>query len=462
MRNKQNLQLCTQGRRAWYSADGTVDNPYIIGIGGGSASGKTSVAEQIVKKLNIPWVVILSMDSFYNILTLEQSKLAHQSKFDFDHPTAFDMDLAFEILTKLKEGKSVNVPIYDFASHSRQSKSISIYGANIIIFEGIFALFEERIRELMDIFVDTDPDIQLTRRIRRDIKFRGRDVDSILDQYIRFVKPSFDNYIRPTMKFADIIIPRGVENTVAIDIMTQHIQNQLDEKIKNMRLDLVKTPITESVPKTVHRLPFTNQVQIIHTILRDKNTERDNFVFHVDRLSILLMDYVATLLPTTEIEVTTRTNSIYKGTKITENLCGVFILRGGGTMEPGLTKVFREAMIGKLLIQTNPKTGDSELYYCKLPKAIKENNVILADATIGTGASALMAIRILLDHEVPEERIIFVCILAAQVGLAVLTKAFPRITIVTSGVDPELNKRKLWIEPGMGNFGDRYFGTEEE
>ncbi|KAI9257086.1 uridine kinase [Helicostylum pulchrum] len=464
MNNKKTVQLCFQGRKPWYHADGSVSDPYMIGIAGGSASGKTSVAERVLKNLNVPWVVIVSMDSFYNILSPEDSKLAHQNRFDFDHPSAFDYDLLCETLIKLKEGKSVTVPIYNFSTHSREEKTTTVYGANVIIFEGIFALYDKRIRDMMDvrIFVDTDSDIQLARRLQRDIFHRGRDVNGILDQYARYVKPSFDNYVRPTMKFADVIIPRGLENAIAIDLMTKHIQSQLNESRINLRWGLLDTPVPEKLPETVNVLPPKNQVKGIHTILRDQKTTRDEFVFYADRLAVLLMESAVSCLPVEPLTVITPIGAEYKGLKFSQKICGVSILRAGGTMEAGLKRVFSDAVIGKLLIQTDPSTGDPELHYCKLPKDLGDYDIILMDAMVGTGAAALMAIRVLLDHEVPEERIIFVTFLAAQIGLTVITNAFPRVKIVTSMVDPNLNKEKLWIEPGIGNFGDRYFGTEED
>jgi uridine kinase len=172
----------------------------------------------IIKKLDVPWVVLLSMDSFYKALSPEEIELAHHNDYNFDHPNAFDYDLLFETLTKLKAGKSVQVPIYDFKTHSRLAKTRHVYGANVIVFEGIFGLYDPKINALMDLklFVDTDDDTRLVRRLKRDISERGRDMQGVLRQYHRFVKPMFDEYIRPTMRNADIIIPRGAENVGTI------------------------------------------------------------------------------------------------------------------------------------------------------------------------------------------------------------------------------------------------------
>ncbi|CAO3699960.1 unnamed protein product [Rhizopus stolonifer] len=418
---------------------------------------------RVLKNLNLPWVVILSMDSFYNVLTPEQKKLSEQNLYDFDHPRALDYALVYDTLKKLKEGKSVTVPVYNFATHAREERTVSIYGANVIIFEGVLALYDKDIRDMMDvkIFVDTDADIQLARRIQRDIEFRGRDLEGILNQYTKYVKPAYDNYVRPSMKFADMIIPRGLENAVAIDLVTKHVQTQLNENKTRFRSGLLDTPIKE-IPNSVHILHDSNQIQGIHTILRDRTTERDAFVFYADRLAVLLMEYSINLLPSVPISVKTPIDENYNGLKYSQKICGVSILRAGGTMEAGLKRVFSDAIIGKLLIQTNSQSGDPELHYCKLPKDVQDYQIILMDALIGTGAAALMAIRVLLDHEVPLDQIIFLSFLSTGLGLTVITNAFPGLKIVTSMIDPSLNKQTLWIEPGIGNFGDRYFGTEED
>ncbi|CDS13428.1 hypothetical protein LRAMOSA05604 [Lichtheimia ramosa] len=390
------------------------------------------------------------MDSFYNVLSPEQSALAHANNFDFDHPSAFDYDLLYDALCKLKHGKSVNIPVYDFSLHARADKTTSIYGANVIIFEGIYALYDKRIRDLMDL-----------KAIQRDIAERGRDKEGILQQYSRFVKPAFDDHIQPTVKHADVIIPRGLENVVAIDLITKHVQKQLNERRMHLRWDLANTPIDNEVPPDVVVLPTTNQIKGMHTILRDRTTSRDEFIFYAERLSTLIVEAALNLLPFKETTVTTPIGAQYKGTAFTEKICGVSILRAGGTMETGLRRVCNDVAIGKLLIQTDPSTGEPQLHYCKIPSDVKDYQVVLMDATIGTGAAGLMAIRVLLDHDVPEENIIFTVYLAAPVGLNVIAKAFPKVKIVTSMVDPVLSKETLYIEPGIGNFGDRYFGTED-
>ena len=162
----------------------------------------------------------------------EQHDAAARNDYNFDHPDAFDFELLIETLQKLKEGKKVEVPIYNFITHSRDSKTVSMYGANVIIFEGILAFHNKTVLDMLDmkVFVDTDSDIRLGRRLKRDITQRGRDLKGVIEQYMRFVKPAFENFILPGKECADIVVPRGGENKVAIDLIVRHSRKQLDKQ----------------------------------------------------------------------------------------------------------------------------------------------------------------------------------------------------------------------------------------
>jgi uridine kinase len=177
----------------------------------------------------MPWVTVLSMDSFYKVLTPAQHELASTNEYNFDTPDAFDFHLLYETLLRLSEGKSVDVPVYDFTTHKRDINTNVMYGADVLIFEGILAFHMKEIVDLMDIkvFVDTDADTRLARRLSRDTGERGRDFSGVLDQYIRHVKPAFEQYIAPGAKVADVIIPRGGENLVAIDLIVRQVKTQL-------------------------------------------------------------------------------------------------------------------------------------------------------------------------------------------------------------------------------------------
>nr|XP_055121375.1 uridine-cytidine kinase-like 1 isoform X16 [Symphalangus syndactylus] len=257
--------IYTAGRPPWYNEHGTQSKEaFAIGLGGGSASGKTTVARMIIEALDVPWVVLLSMDSFYKVLTEQQQEQAAHNNFNFDHPDAFDFDLIISTLKKLKQGKSVKVPIYDFTTHSRKKDWKTLYGANVIIFEGIMAFADKTLLELLDmkIFVDTDSDIRLVRRLRRDISERGRDIEGVIKQYNKFVKPSFDQYIQPTMRLADIVVPRGSGNTVAIDLIVQHVHSQLEER--KLRWDMAALASAHQchpLPRTLSVLKSTPQGQ---------------------------------------------------------------------------------------------------------------------------------------------------------------------------------------------------------
>ncbi|KAF9215354.1 Uridine-cytidine kinase-like 1 [Podila verticillata] len=462
-----NHVIAAEGRPPWYRSDGQNCDCYIVGIAGGSASGKTSVAQRIIKNLNVPWVVLLSMDSFYKDLTPEEVEIAHRNDWDFDSPNSYDYDLLLETITKLKQGRTVDVPIYDFETHKRvPNKHTTVYGANVIIFEGIFGLYDKKVLEMMDlkVFVDTDTDICLARRIKRDVAERGFDVAGVLTLYQRFVKPSYDNYVYPTKRNADVVIPRGLENLVAIDLLTKHIQRQLQERKMQSRWDMARISAPEELPSNVIVLEKTKQLLGMHTIIRDINTSRHDFIFYADRLATLVIERALEELPYEPRTVQTPTSQTVHGLGQKVNVGGVSILRAGGTMEIGLRRVIRDAVIGKILIQTNSLNGEPQLHYCKLPPSLRDNNtyIFLMDAVVGTGAAGLMAIRVLLDHDVPEDRIIFLSFLAGPQGLHTIAKAFPRVKIVTSYIDSVLNAQTLFLEPGLGNFGDRYFGTENE
>jgi len=456
--------IYTAGRPPWYDSQGQQVEPFVIGICGGSASGKTTVANKIISELGVPWVSQLSMDSFYKVLNEEQHQLAALNEYNFDNPDAFDFELLFETLQRLKEMKKVDLPIYNFMTHRRETKTVSMYGANVIIFEGILAFHMEAIRNILDmkIFVETDSDVRLARRLKRDISNRGRDIHGVMQQYENHVKPAYDRYIAPTMTYADIIVPRGGENQVAINLIVQHVQTQLTSRGFKLRSKLAESGPGSgtAMPSTLKVLPSTPQIKGLHTYIRNRQTARDEFIFYSKRLIRLVIEYSLSLLPYETVSVCTPQGLQYEGRRcLVKKICGVSILRAGETMEQALSDVCKDIRIGKILIQTNWDTGEPELYYLRLPKDIKDYQVILMDATVATGAAAMMAIRVLLDHDVPEQNINLVSLLMAESGVHTIAYAFPQVKIVTTAVDPEIND-KFHVLPGIGNFGDRYFGTE--
>uniref|UniRef100_A0A1A8ADU9 uridine/cytidine kinase n=1 Tax=Nothobranchius furzeri TaxID=105023 RepID=A0A1A8ADU9_NOTFU len=183
-----------------------IQQPFLIGVSGGTASGKSSVCEKIMELLgqnkidhHQRQVAILSQDSFYKALTPEQKAKALKGQFNFDHPDAFDNELIMQTLRQILQGKTVHIPIYDFVTHSRGDEFVTVYPADVVLFEGILMFYSQEIRDLfqMKLFVDTDPDTRLSRRVLRDINERGRDLDQVLSQYITFVKPAFEEFCLP-------------------------------------------------------------------------------------------------------------------------------------------------------------------------------------------------------------------------------------------------------------------------
>ncbi|KAL1955283.1 hypothetical protein VTO42DRAFT_8815 [Malbranchea cinnamomea] len=205
----------------------------IIGMAGSSGSGKSSVALEIVNSLNMPGAEILVMDHFYKELTPEQNAIAHADEFDFDSPDAIDFDILVEVLRDLKQGRKVEIPIYSFVKHQREKETTTLYPPRVLILEGILAFTDPRIAEMLDlkIFVEADMDVCLGRRIMRDVHERGRTIESVIRQWFRFVKPSYTRYVEAQRHMSDIIIPRGIENKTAIDMVVKHIQRILKRKV---------------------------------------------------------------------------------------------------------------------------------------------------------------------------------------------------------------------------------------
>ncbi len=202
----------------------------LIGIAGGSGSGKTLVARTIVRELGSQKVVIIDQDSYYK--DLDQIPFRDREARNFDHPDAFDNELLVADLKALLDGKPIDQPVYDYTHHCRSKETRRISDHLIVVLEGILIFHEPELRALMDIklFVDADADVRLTRRLRRDLVERGRAVDSILRQYEESVRPMHLQFVEPSKRFADVIIPGGGHNKVAIDLLKTKIRELLRER----------------------------------------------------------------------------------------------------------------------------------------------------------------------------------------------------------------------------------------
>ncbi|XP_021675919.2 uridine kinase-like protein 3 isoform X3 [Hevea brasiliensis] len=358
--------------------------PFVIGVGGGAASGKTTVCDMIIQQLHDQRVVLVNQDSFYHNLTEEELTRVHE--YNFDHPDAFDTEKLLCDMEKLRHGQAVDIPNYDFKSYKNDVfPARRVNPSDVIILEGILVFHDPCVRDLMNmkIFVDTDADVRLARRIRRDTVEKGRDIGAVLDQI------------------------RGM-----------------------------------------------------HTLIRDSQTTKHDFVFYADRLIRLVVEHGLGHLPFTEKQVTTPTGSVYTGVDFCKRLCGVSVIRSGESMENALRACCKGIKIGKILIHREGDNGQ-QLIYEKLPQDISKRHVLLLDPILGTGNSAVQAISLLISKGVPEFNIIFLNLISAPQGVHVVCKRFPRIKIVTSEIEIGLNE-DFRVIPGMGEFGDRYFGTDDD
>lgn len=193
----------------------------IIGITGGTGSGKTTVAKSVIDRLGSDKVTFISQDNYYK--DHSHLSMAEREVINFDHPLVFDNELLIEHVNQLKQGKTAYAPVYDFTLHARSTdETVELKPNNIIIIEGLHVLFDENLRQLLDIkvFVDTDPDVRILRRVLRDIEDRGRTIHSVYNQYLTSVKPMHEAFIEPSKKYADLIIPEGGQNEVGIHMLS--------------------------------------------------------------------------------------------------------------------------------------------------------------------------------------------------------------------------------------------------
>ena len=251
----------------------------------------------------------------------------------------------------------------------------------------------------------------------------------------------------------DIIIPRGIENEVAIAMVVAHIQRTLDEKSRLHRAGLKKLGLTmadEPISKNVLLIPQTPQVVGMATIIQDRDTSREDFIFYFDRLSTLLVESAMNNMRFTDATVTTPLGLPYHGLHHVGEVSAVVILRSGATLETGLRRVIPDCRTGRLLIQSNYRTGEPELHYQHLPSDIATHDgVLLLGPEMLSGGAALMAVKVLVDHGVAEPNIVFVTYFATKAGLNRLCKVFPEIKVVACRVIDEHEER--WI-------ATKYFG----
>lgn len=206
-----------------------VERPYLIGVAGGSNSGKTTIATRLAELIADEHLSLIKLDSYY--VEHSDEPLEIRAAANYDHPDAFDWDLMNDHLAALTAGASVQVPIYDYTTHNRSDRYETVRAAKVIVVEGILVLWEPRLRERFDlkIFVDTPPDLRIIRRLRRDVAERGRTPENILDQYLATVRPSHELFIEPSKRYADVIVPEGGLNRPALEVLLARVRELASE-----------------------------------------------------------------------------------------------------------------------------------------------------------------------------------------------------------------------------------------
>ena len=201
--------------------------PFIIGVAGGSGSGKTTVTAKVLETVGPDMAAVIVQDYYYR----DQAHLTFEQRLatNYDHPHAFDWPLLIEHIEELLAGRAIDMPVYDFTHHTRAAETITVKPAPVIVIEGLFPLYDAALRDMMSlkIFVDTDPDVRFIRRLQRDIRERGRTVDHVIEHYLATVRPMHNQFIEPTKRFADVILPHGA-NDPAVDIITTKVASLIN------------------------------------------------------------------------------------------------------------------------------------------------------------------------------------------------------------------------------------------
>jgi uridine kinase len=206
--------------------------PFLIGIAGGTGSGKTSVARRIYQSLHVESAAFLDYDAYYK--ELGHLSLEERGAINFDHPDSLDVELFIHHLERLIEGQAIEKPVYDFTRHTRAPETVRVEPRDVVLVDGILLFADATLREMFDlkIFVDTEADVRFIRRLRRDLEERGRSLDSVIEQYLKTVRPMHFEFVEPTKRYADVILPRGGQNTAGIEVIAARIRERLAEKAR--------------------------------------------------------------------------------------------------------------------------------------------------------------------------------------------------------------------------------------
>jgi uridine kinase len=288
----------------------------------------------------------------------------------------------------------------------------------------------------------------------RDVRERARTIEGVIKQWFAYVKPVFQQYVEPQRELADLIVPRGMQNKMAIIMIVNQTRRILKDKSirHNAELEKLGEQVEdEPFSRNIMMLDRKPQIQAIATILRNGLTSHVDFCFYLDRLAALLIEKALDCHNFLASRVKTPVDGCYyDGLKSAGKVSAVVVLRGGSCLEKGLRRTVPDCLTGRMLIQSNYRTGEPELHYLKLfPDIAQHETVMLLDPQMSSGGSALMAVRVLRDHGVAEKKIVFVTCLAGKRGVKRLLSVYPDMKVVTANVADDHEKR--WVE-------ERYFG----
>lgn len=403
---------------------------FMIGISGGSASGKTSIANRLIQSINLPNVILISMDSFYSVLTPEENKLADNGQYNFDSLEAFDLPLLEDCLFKLKLGLPVDIPEYDFCTHSRTANSTRVTNSSVVVFEGIMTLSPPSILPLLDlkVFVDTDDDVRLARRFIRDIAQRGRTQCSVLEMYFKFSKSGYDNYIAPSARNADLIIPRGGDNEVAINLLIKHIKHQLrqrgiisDNLLANSSGRSKCVDGDEASANNVVMLEPTPYICALLAAAKVTGASQFHLIEAHKNLACMLIDRALAVGACNSLE----TNSA-NGLKA--HILGV-------SLTPIFEDILKQKLPSAFLTKINVQpTGQVELHPTCIPFKFSDSLTLILDYSVSSGTSAKGVINALVQRDLNPENAIFVCFFSSSAGLTALQQAFPNMRVVCAEI----------------------------
>lgn len=277
---------------------------------------------------------------------------------------------------------------------------------------------------------------------------RGRTIEGVIKQWFAFVKPAFLKYVEPQRHVADVVVPRGMQNKMAIAMIVNQTRRLLKDKSHRHSAELArlgKQVEEEPLSANVILMKRTPQLNGMATILHNPNTPQVDFVFYLDRLTSLLVERALEFHNFSPVKVKTPQNYTYCGLKSAGTVSAVVVLRGGSCMEIGLKRTLPDCLTGRMLIQSNFRTGEPELHYLKLfPDISTHETVLLLDPQMSSGGAALMAVKVLIDHGVAEQKIVFVTCLAGKWGANRLMSVFPDMKVVAANIVGD--KEKRWIE----------------